>query len=129
MSTDPLTAHADELVEFVSFLMDWRRIRHMLVEDHQHRLVGIVSGRAVMRYLTESSLDDRGNTPIREIMIRDPISIAPERPSMEAVQRMREHRISALPVVRDDQLVGIITERDFLNIAGELLDESFSGDD
>ncbi len=129
MSTDLLTVHEDELVEFVAFLMDWRRIRHMLVEDHQHRLVGIVSGRAVMRYLTESSLDDRGNTPIREIMIRDPISIAPEQPSMEAVQRMRRHRISALPVVRDDQLVGIITERDFLNIAGELLDESFSGDD
>ena len=42
---------------------------------------------------------------------------------------MHWHRISALPVVRDDQLVGIITERDFLNIAGELLDESFGGED
>ena len=84
--------------------------------------------RAVMRFLTESSFDDRGNTPIKEIMIGDPITIAPERPSMDAVQLMRRHRISALPVVRDDQLVGIITERDFLNIAGELLDDSF-GDD
>ena len=48
---------------------------------------------------------------------------------MEAVQRMCQHRISALPVVCDDQLVGIITERDFLNIAGELLDESCGGED
>ena len=44
-------------------------------------------------------------------------------------EALRQHRISALPVVRDDQLVGIITERDFLNIAGELLDESFGADE
>ena len=36
---------------------------------------------------------------------------------------MRENRISALPVIdQDGHLVGIITERDFMPIAGQLLE-------
>lgn len=124
MSTDLLTVHEDELVEFVAWLMDWRRVRHMLVEDGKQHLVGIVSGRAVMRFLADASLDDRHTVPIKEIMIRDPITISPEKKSAEAIRCMREHRIGALPVVRHGHLVGIITERDFLNIAGALLDQS-----
>jgi CBS domain-containing protein len=42
---------------------------------------------------------------------------------------MRKHEIGALPVVREDQLVGIITEQDFIQIAGNLLDETLGLDD
>jgi CBS domain-containing protein len=37
---------------------------------------------------------------------------------------MRKHQIGALPVVREGQLVGIITERDFIEIAGNILDDT-----
>ena len=57
-------------------------------------------------------------------MIKDPLAVTPETSTMEAIQSMRKHRIGALPVVRDDQLVGIITEGDFIRIAGQLLDEN-----
>ena len=36
---------------------------------------------------------------------------------------MREHRIAALPVVKDDRLLGIITERDLMNMTSQLLYE------
>jgi CBS domain-containing protein len=36
---------------------------------------------------------------------------------------MRENRVAALPVVKDGRLMGIITERDFMNMAAELLYE------
>jgi CBS domain-containing protein len=50
--------------------------------------------------------------------------------TLEAVQMMREHQIGALPVVREGQLVGIITERDFIEIAGNILDDTLGiGDD
>ena len=58
-----------------------------------------------------------------------PACLVCSRPHLRFKNRMRQHRISALPVVRGNQLVGIITERHFLNIAGELLDESFGGED
>ncbi|RME23390.1 MAG: CBS domain-containing protein, partial [Deltaproteobacteria bacterium] len=45
-------------------------------------------------------------------IIRDPVTIAPERPLGEAVALMQKHSISGIPVVRDGVLVGILTNRD-----------------
>jgi CBS domain-containing protein len=66
---------------------------------------------------------------VKEIMVEDPISVSPELRTVKAVEMMREHQIGALPVVREERLVGIITERDFIQIAGNLLDDSLAGED
>ncbi|ARA92512.1 hypothetical protein AWN76_004560 [Rhodothermaceae bacterium RA] len=126
MTTDLFTVNEEELVELVACLMDWRRIRHVLVEDEQHRLVGLVTHRSLLRYLTEYGTLKSGLEPIpvRDIMIRNPIAVSPETRTAEAIALMRERKVGALPVVRDGQLVGIVTERDFIRIAGELLDDS-----
>jgi len=42
---------------------------------------------------------------------------------MEAMQRMRDNNIGCLPVVKGKDLVGIITEMDFLRITGRLMDK------
>ena len=130
MSTDLFTVHQEEAVEFVARLMDWQRIRHVLIEDEQHRLVGLVSHRSLLRYLAEKSDNNSADEtrPISDIMIADPISVPPDAPTAEAVRLMRSRKIGALPVVREGQLVGIITERDFIEIAGQLLDESLALD-
>ncbi|KZC17565.1 histidine kinase [Rhodanobacter sp. FW510-R12] len=39
--------------------------------------------------------------------------IAPEAPVLEAIKHMAEHRIGALLVMRGEQLVGVISERDY----------------
>jgi CBS domain-containing protein len=125
MTTDLFTVHEDELVEFVACLMDWQRLRHVLVEDEQHRLVGLVSHRSVLRYLSEHGPSSDGDgLAVRDIMVRDPISVSPEMLSMDAIKMMRDQKIGALPVVRDDHLVGLVTERDFLHIAGQIIDET-----
>ena len=45
-------------------------------------------------------------------VVRDPITITPDMPVREVVQRTRQHRISGLPVVQNGQVVGIVTNRD-----------------
>ena len=47
-------------------------------------------------------------------MIVDPISIDPDWTVGQALKVMSEYRISGLPVVKGDQLVGIVTNRDVL---------------
>ncbi len=128
MSTDLITVNEEELVELVACLMDWQRIRHVLVEDHDHRLVGLVTHRNLLRFLAENGDRDRGSRemPVKEIMVRDPIAVAPETPTVEAVRLMREHQIGSLPVVREGRLIGLITEADFIHIAGELIDDSLA---
>ncbi|MDQ6646256.1 MAG: CBS domain-containing protein [Pseudomonadota bacterium] len=43
----------------------------------------------------------------------DVFSIAPDAPVLEAIKHMAEHRVGALLVMRGDQLVGILSERDY----------------
>ncbi len=137
MNTDLFTVNEEETVEFLGCLMDWQRIRHVLVEDNEHRLVGLVTHRGLLRYLTgRSSESDRSAraideepVPVKDIMIRDPISVTPETPTIDAIHVMRKHRIGSLPVVRDGRLVGLITEQEFIHIAGQILDDSLEEDD
>jgi CBS domain-containing protein len=129
MTTELFTVHEEESIEFVARLMDWQRIRHVLVEDEKHRLVGLISHRTLLRHMAERTEVEDGGVPVCDIMVEDPISVQPDMPTVEAVKLMRRHQIGALPVVREDHLVGIITERDFIEIAGNLLDDSLGIDD
>lgn len=128
MTTSLFTVHEDESVEMVAFLMDRKQIRHVLVEDDDHGLVGIVSYRSLIR-LMAGSLDGRGDDapPVKTIMERDPVSVAPETPTLDAIDLMRRHRVSCLPVVKGGKLVGIVSERDFMPIAYELLEDRLRG--
>jgi IMP dehydrogenase len=45
-------------------------------------------------------------------MIVDPVTVHPEQPIHEALAIMQQYRISGLPVTRDGQLAGILTNRD-----------------
>lgn len=40
-------------------------------------------------------------------------AVTPDTPVLEAIKRMAERRIGALLVMREDQLLGIVTERDY----------------
>ncbi|MCP4200353.1 MAG: CBS domain-containing protein [bacterium] len=128
MVTDLFTVNQDDLVDIAAFVMDWRHIRHVPVEDDDHRLVGLVTHRSLLRILGGSVLSGIGSaTSVGEIMQRDLVTVRPETTTLEAISLMREHRISCLPVVAEsNRLVGIITEFDFMGIAGELLDKFLS---
>lgn len=50
-------------------------------------------------------------------------------PLADAIRLMRARRLAALPVVRGDELVGLLTEEDLLDLLATLLDEDAPGDD
>nr|HEX4314690.1 CBS domain-containing protein [Kofleriaceae bacterium] len=122
MSTDLFTVHADDPVEMVANLMSWERIRHVPVEDKDHKLVGLVTYRAVLRYLAAGrALRD---APVSEIMKTDVTTMGPDTPTVDAIRMMRRLRIGCCPVVEEHgRLVGIVTDDDFLKIASKLLEE------
>ncbi len=124
MDTDLFTVNEDELLELAAFLMDRKQIRHVAVEDNQHRLVGILSYRQMLRIMAESP--GRGipqGVPVKEIMEVDPVSVTPDTPTVEAIELMRNQNVSCLPVLKRGRLVGMVSEREFLPIAYQLLKE------
>lgn len=124
MNTNPVTVNEDELVDLAAFVMDREGIRHLPVEDRDHRLVGVVSYRALLRHLVDrekAGSDDV--TPVHDVMESDSVTVAPDTLTLEAIDLMRNRRVGCLPVVKDGKLVGLVTERDFMPIAYELLEE------
>jgi len=51
------------------------------------------------------------------------VTVTPSTPTLKAIEIMREQRVGCLPVVEDDQLVGIVTSYDFLDAAARLFQE------
>jgi len=49
---------------------------------------------------------------MRQLMSKDPITIAPMATVIEAAQTMLDHKTNTLPVVESGKAVGIITESD-----------------
>ncbi|MFO0565618.1 MAG: glutamate-cysteine ligase family protein [Polyangiaceae bacterium] len=125
MTTDLFTVHADDPVEMVAILMDWERIRHIPVEDKDHRLIGLVSYRSVMRFLTAGG--STKDTPVSRIMRKNPTTVGLETETLEAIRLMQRYRIGCLPVVQDDRLVGIVTAEDFMAIAHKLIEQKLGG--
>jgi CBS domain-containing protein/gamma-glutamylcysteine synthetase len=123
MTTDLFTVGPDEAVELVAHLMQWKRIRHVPVEDNEHRLLGMVSQRSLVRLIAER-FHEIGQRPFaaHEVMTPEPVTVAPETSIGDAISLMRTNRVGCLPVVKDGRLVGIITEFDFLGIAARLID-------
>lgn len=123
MMTDLFTVQQDDLVELVAQLMDWRKIRYMPVEDSKGRLCGLITSRLLLRYYTHRhKADNQVVTCVKDIMINKPITIGPKATIMQAMQLMRENKIGCLPVVQDKELIGFITEMDFLRISGRLIE-------
>jgi CBS domain-containing protein len=125
MTTDLFTVQADDPIEMVANLMSWERIRHVPVEDKEHRLVGLVTYRAVLRFLTTGGSIQ--NTAVSEIMKTDVHTVGLETPTLDAIRILRRFRIGCLPVVQDNRLVGILTEEDMMTIASRLLEQKLGG--
>lgn len=123
MTTDLFTVRPDDVVDFAASLMEWKHVRHVPVEDDSGRLVGLVSHRALLRMVARRARKGEESIAVRDIMKADPLTVTPDTLTLDALKLMRDHRLGCLPVVREGNLVGLVTERDLLEVASHLLRE------
>ncbi len=129
MTTEVFTVQPEDPIDLAASIMDWERVRHIPVEDEQNRLVGLVSYRAIFSFFIRQGGAQRKMEPVRRIMKPDPITVTPETLTVEAIAIMRREKIGCLPVVQDGRLVGIVTYRDFMGIAGHVLEQQLRAGD
>ena len=124
MQTDLFTVQRDDVIEFVAEMMDWRKIRYMPVENAHGKLVGLITSRLLLRHMVRHhKLVHKTQMLVKDVMIEKPVTIKPSATLIEALRAMRVHGIGCLPVVNDkDELIGIITEMDFLRISVRLIE-------
>jgi CBS domain-containing protein len=130
MTTDLFTVHPEDVVDLAASLMDWRHVRHVPVEDNEGMLIGLVSHRTLLRMVGQGMRGtERAPVAVKDIMIQDPTCVTSTTPTLEAIEKMREHRIGCLPVVEAGRLVGIITERDLIRVAAMLFEKHLRASD
>jgi acetoin utilization protein AcuB len=126
-----VTIQSDALASGAVSLMRSRGIRHLPVVDRGDRLVGIVTDRdlrqvvfdpAIQARLQRATEALRGLT-VREVMTWGAITVTPTTPVADAARLMHERKVGSLPVVEQDRVVGILTERDVLRTLREVLTE------
>jgi len=91
----------------------------MPVEDNSGKLIGLVSSRLLLKHFTEKN---RKLKLVKDIMIKKPITANPSTTIMEAMALMRKNKIGCLPVVQEQELIGIFTEMDFIGISSRLME-------
>lgn len=123
MTADPVTVTPKTTLPDAHDLMKRRRIRRLPVVDGGE-LVGIVT----LGDVREASPSDATTLSIYElnyllsrltvekIMTKNPLFVTPTTPIREAAGMMLLHKVSGLPVVENNNLVGIITESDIFRV-------------
>ena len=122
MTPNPFTLPPDTTISAAALEMSKHHFRHLLVTESGptgKKLLGLLAKDDIARAFpsdynpfspqpTEKIVPD----PISKIMIHNVATVEPYCAIEEAVHILRTHRINALPVVRNGNLVGIITETD-----------------
>jgi acetoin utilization protein AcuB len=132
MTADPLTVTPQASIAEVWDLMREADVRHIPVVQADG-LVGMVSDRDlgrvdIARLLNvegASALRDELATPIVRVMTSQVIAVGPEADIGEVIELLIEHKIGAVPVVREEtrEVLGIISYVDVLRALQGVLDE------
>lgn len=125
MTRDPATVAPDTTLSAVAMEMNRRKFRHFPVVESTPTgawMVGIIAKYDIARgfpaNLNPFSIEvthDSVSRPVSSVMTRKVITTAPDCAIEEAARMLHSHRIGALPVLRQNRLVGIITESDIFD--------------
>ena len=129
MTVNPVTVTVDATLPDIARLMHDKKIRRVPVMDKNGKLAGIISDRDVRENMPSpattlskweiNTLLDKLRAS--EIMTSPVLVTAPDCPLEEAARVLLEKKIGALPVVKDGDLVGIVTETDFFRAFVDML--------
>ncbi|MFP4095731.1 MAG: CBS domain-containing protein [Cyclobacteriaceae bacterium] len=125
MSQTLYTLEEDDVIDLATNIMDWKNIGHLPVE-REGKLIGIVTRDSLIKFFAQSDERSSREIPVREVMVRDLITATPEMPVVEAIKLILESKVSCLPVIRNEQIVGIVTEHDFVKVSHHLYRELVS---
>jgi acetoin utilization protein AcuB len=129
MTPDPITGHPEMPVTQAQALMQKNNIRHLPILDADKELVGLVTQRSLMNAVPADLSKFSpfvvnyvlAKIKARNIMIRDVVTIGEKTAIEEAARIMADKKIGCLPVMRDGEMVGIISDNDLFNIMVDLL--------
>ena len=123
MTSDPVTIQADAPLIQAYELMKENEIRRLPVVNRQKELVGMITRNDLLQHVPffpdEDDLEKELpyiNLTVEDAMSYDTIAIESTDTVQDAAETMLEAKVSGLPVLAGNKLVGIITESDIFRL-------------
>ncbi len=128
MSKYPLTIDPEESLSDAHKYMDEQKVRHLPVVKKDAKMVGLIAEDDLLKAepssATTLSVWEIHNllmeVKVKAVMVKNVITTTEDTPIEEAAHLMLDNKIGCLPVMRNDELVGIITESDIFRTFMEL---------
>lgn len=118
MKKDVLTLLPTNTIKEAINLLREKKIRHLPITKEDGSVVGIVTDRDIKDATPSNLLDSHNHdifeTPIEEIMTKNPVIGHPLDFVEEVATIFYEQQIGCLPIVSGGKLIGIVTETDLL---------------
>lgn len=135
MSHPVLTITPDVPVQEALARMRKDKVRRYPVVDKKGKLIGIVTDSDLMNASPSEATTLSvweinyllSRITVERVMTRAPITVTEDTTVEEAARIMADNKIGGLPVLRDNRLVGIITETDLFKIFLEMLGARTAG--
>ena len=122
MTREPVTAKPeDDLFKCAKKLVK-KKVGSLLLVNKK-KLVGFIDERDILWALVKKSKKDLSNIKAIDISPKKIITIRPSATVNEAISKMKKLKFERLPVINNNQLVGIITAKDILNFHPEFYPE------
>jgi CBS domain-containing protein len=128
MSTNVITLNISDTLETAENLFKEYKIRHIpIVEDKE--VVGMLSYTDLLRISYADVSDDEESIEsfvydmftIKQVMAKNPYMIPPYSSIKDVAELLSQKEFHALPVVEDNELVGIVTTTDLINFLAQQL--------
>jgi acetoin utilization protein AcuB len=129
MTTDTITISPELPIAEALEQMRNDNVHRYPVVDKKGKMVGIVTHKDLL-YASPSPATSLNvweltyllnQITVKEVMTKKVITVEEDCPIEDAARLMRDNQIGGLPVMRGDQIVGIITESDLFDVFLELL--------
>ena len=120
MTKTVMTASLDQTIQSICKIMNENNLGGVVIVKrgiNGNEPMGIITERDIIRKIGVADLFTT-QTPIRELMSTNLVSIKPDNTISDAIGLMHGNNIRRLPVIDNDgKMVGIITDKDILKAA------------
>lgn len=138
MTKELITAGPGVPLTDIARTMADHAIRRVPIVDAQGKLLGLVSSEDVLhacpidvnpfKFMADSdAATAMAKLTAAQVMARNPLTTTPEAPIEQAARLMRDHKLGALLVIRNEHLLGVITESDIFRAFAGLFDPDTHG--
>ena len=131
MTSPCTTIQGKQSIENALELMTQKEIRHLPIVNEKDKLLGIISDKDIKMALPSILSDEDPNNSlslsVSKIMRRNVIRCHPLDFVEDIALDFYEMAIGAIPVLRDNKVIGIVTQKDMLNTFLELTGVTIPG--